>query len=37
VPNVELSGSIKELDAKIRQKEDQLMYMHKETEGARFI
>lgn len=34
--NVELSGAIKELEAKIRQKEDQLMYMRKETEGARY-
>ena len=34
--NVELSGSIKELEVKIRQKEDQLMYMRKELEGARY-
>jgi len=34
--NVELSGSIKELEAKIRQKEDQIMYMRKELEGARY-
>lgn len=34
--NVELSGAIKELDAKIRQKEDQIMYMRKELEGARY-
>ena len=34
--NVELSGTIKELEAKIRQKEDQLMYMRKELEGARY-
>ena len=34
--NVELSGAIKELEVKIRQKEDQLMYMSKELEGARY-
>lgn len=34
--NVELSGAIKELEAKIRQKEDQIMYMRKELEGARY-
>lgn len=34
--NVELSGAIKELEVKIRQKEDQLMYMRKELEGARY-
>lgn len=34
--NVELSGSIKEFEVKIRQKEDQLMYMRKELEGARY-
>lgn len=34
--NVELSGAIKELEMKIRQKEDQLMYMRKELEGARY-
>jgi len=34
--NVELSGTIKELEMKIRQKEDQLMYMRKELEGARY-
>jgi chromosome segregation ATPase len=33
--NVEMSGAIKELEAKIRQKEDQIMYMRKELEGAR--
>merc|ERR1712087_891552 len=31
-----LSGAIKELEVKIRQKEDQLMYMGKELEGARY-
>ena len=34
--NVELSGTIKELEVKIRQKEDQLLYMRKELEGARY-
>ena len=34
--NVELSGAIKELEVKIRQKEDQLLYMRKELEGARY-
>ena len=34
--NVELAGAIKELEVKIRQKEDQLMYMRKELEGARY-
>ena len=33
---MELSGGIKELEAKIRQKEDQLMYMRKELECARY-
>jgi hypothetical protein len=33
---VELSGAIKELEVKIRQKEDQLLYMRKELEGARY-
>ena len=34
--NIELSNSIKELEAKIRAKEDQIMYMRKELEGARY-
>lgn len=34
--NVELNGLIKELEVKIRQKEDQLMYLRKELEGARY-
>jgi hypothetical protein len=34
--NVEVSGALKELEAKIRQKEDQIMYMRKELEGARY-
>jgi peptidoglycan hydrolase CwlO-like protein len=34
--NVELNGSIKELEVKIRQREDQLMYLRKELEGARY-
>lgn len=34
--NVELSSAIKELEVKIRQKEDQLLYMRKELEGARY-
>ena len=33
---MELAGSIKELEVRIRQKEDQLMYMRKELEGARY-
>ena len=36
VTNVELSGSIKELEVRIRQREDQLMYLRKELEGARY-
>jgi chromosome segregation ATPase len=34
--NVEMQGAIKELEAKIRQKEDQIMFMRKELEGARY-
>ena len=34
--NIELSNSIKELESKIRAKEDQIMYMRKELEGARY-
>lgn len=34
--NVELTASIKDLEAKIRAKEDQIMYMRKELEGARY-
>lgn len=34
--NVELTASIKDLEAKIRGKEDQIMYMRKELEGARY-
>ena len=34
--NVELSASIKELEGKIKAKEDQIMYMRKELEGARY-
>lgn len=34
--NVELSGAIKEVEVRIRQREDQLMYMRKELEGARY-
>lgn len=34
--NIELTTSIKELEAKIRSKEDQIMYMRKELEGARY-
>jgi chromosome segregation ATPase len=33
---VELSGSIKDLEVRIRQREDQLMYLRKELEGARY-
>jgi len=31
-----MSANIKDLEAKIRQKEDQIMFMRKELEGARF-
>ena len=34
--NIELSVAIKDLDLKIRAKEDQIMYMRKELEGARY-
>ena len=34
--NVELTASIKDLEARIRAKEDQIMYMRKELEGARY-
>lgn len=34
--NIELSNNIKELEARIRAKEDQIMYMRKELEGARY-
>ena len=34
--NIELSNSIKELESKIRAKEDQIMYIRKELEGARY-
>jgi chromosome segregation ATPase len=34
--NIELTTSIKELEAKIRAKEDQIMFMRKELEGARY-
>lgn len=34
--NIDLTNSIKELEGKIRQKEDQIMYMRKELEGARY-
>lgn len=34
--NLELSTSIKDLESKIRAKEDQIMYMKKELEGARY-
>ena len=36
VRNIELTNQIKELEAKIRAKEDQIMYMRKELEGARY-
>ena len=34
--NIELTNNIKELEGKIRSKEDQIMYMRKELEGARY-
>lgn len=34
--NIELTTSIKDLESKIRSKEDQIMYMRKELEGARY-
>jgi chromosome segregation ATPase len=34
--NIELQSSIKELEGKIKAKEDQIMYMRKELEGARY-
>lgn len=34
--NIELTSSIKELEVKIRAKEDQILYMRKELEGARY-
>jgi len=34
--NIEMSANIKDLEAKIRSKEDQIMFMRKELEGARF-
>lgn len=34
--NIEMSANIKDLEAKIRAKEDQIMFMRKELEGARF-
>ena len=34
--NIELNTQIKELEGKIRAKEDQIMYMRKELEGARY-
>jgi chromosome segregation ATPase len=34
--NMELSAAIKDLEGKIRAKEDQIMYMRKELEGARY-
>ena len=34
--NMELTAAIKELEGKIRAKEDQIMYMRKELEGARY-
>ena len=34
--NIELTTSIKDLESKIRAKEDQIMYMRKELEGARY-
>lgn len=34
--NMELTAAIKDLEAKIRAKEDQIMYMRKELEGARY-
>ena len=34
--NIELTTNIKDLESKIRAKEDQIMYMRKELEGARY-
>ena len=34
--NIEMSANIKDLETKIRTKEDQIMFMRKELEGARF-
>jgi chromosome segregation ATPase len=34
--NIELTAAIKDLESKIRAKEDQIMYMRKELEGARY-
>lgn len=34
--NIEMSANIKDLEGKIRAKEDQIMFMRKELEGARF-
>ena len=34
--NLELTTSIKDIESKIRAKEDQIMYMKKELEGARY-
>jgi len=34
--NIELTSNIRDLEAKIRAKEDQIMYMRKELEGARY-
>ena len=34
--NIEMSANIKDLEMKIRTKEDQIMFMRKELEGARF-
>ena len=34
--NIELTAAIKDLEAKIRAKEDQIMFMRKELEGARY-
>ena len=34
--NIEMTGAIKDLEQRIRAKEDQIMYMRKELEGARY-
>lgn len=34
--NIELSTSIKDFEVKIRGREDQIMYLKKELEGARY-
>jgi len=34
--NIELTTSIKDLEIKIKNKEEQIMYMRKELEGARY-